>query len=332
MTNIKIFPVYHKNTIVFKNGIVLPVFVGKNEPLNEEMLPDNIDDNISDKRDHYAELTVHYWVWKNIVSKNKEISIGFCHYRRFLAFDQVKNQKEQIDISCADFTEYFNQNYTEDKISKVLNNCDIVLPNKENLEEQTIYQQYLFNHPKEDIEECIQIIHEKYSEYEPYIQKIWKEQNSGYFRLTFLMKNNLFSEWCQFCFDILFELEKRRDWSNYTSPNNQRIAGFIAERLFNLWINYQIDHRGIKIKEVPIYFLVDAMTEQEKNEIYQQRLKDLSKCVLCPTLFQYLIASVKYFFNFGRKKQFYKDKKNQIKTKRKEARKIRKRLMKNSML
>ena len=44
---------------------------------------DNSGENISKKNKNYAELTYHYWFWKNYLDKYDGEWIGFCHYRKF---------------------------------------------------------------------------------------------------------------------------------------------------------------------------------------------------------------------------------------------------------
>ena len=52
----------------------------------------------------------------------------------------------------------------------------------------------------------------------------------------FIMKRDKFDAYCEWLFDILFELEKRLDISDY-NQNDSRVFGFVSERLLDVWIN-----------------------------------------------------------------------------------------------
>ena len=56
--------------------------------------------------------------------------------------------------------------------------------------------------------------------------------------------------YCTWLFDILFELENRIDISSYNTYES-RVFGFMAERLFNVWLEKQ----DIKKHELPVVFL-----------------------------------------------------------------------------
>ena len=66
----------------------------------------------------------------------------------------------------------------------------------------------------------------------------------------FIMKKELADQYCEWLFDVLFELEKRLDISNY-NQNDQRVFGFVSERLLDVWLNTN----EIKYKDIPYIFL-----------------------------------------------------------------------------
>ena len=66
----------------------------------------------------------------------------------------------------------------------------------------------------------------------------------------FIMKRELADKYCTWLFDILFELEKRLDISNY-DDNDKRVFGFVSERLLDVWL----DANEIKYKDIPYMYL-----------------------------------------------------------------------------
>ena len=64
------------------------------------------------------------------------------------------------------------------------------------------------------------------------------------------MKKNLFDTYCAWLFAILSELEKRIDLTG-RSVYEKRVFGFLAERLFNVWLEKQ----HIRKHELNVIFL-----------------------------------------------------------------------------
>ena len=62
-------------------------------------------------------------------------------------------------------------------------------------------------------------------------------------------KENIYSRYCSWIFPILNEIEKNINLDDY-DDYNQRMIGFIAERLMNVWVH----HNNFKVKEIPVYF------------------------------------------------------------------------------
>ena len=53
------------------------------------------------------------------------------------------------------------------------------------------------------------------------------QETSGHRFNMFIMKRDKFDAYCEWLFDILFELEKRLDISNYNT-NDARVFGFVS--------------------------------------------------------------------------------------------------------
>jgi hypothetical protein len=97
---------------------------------------------------------------------------------------------------------------------------------------------------------------------EKYSRAFWKAlvlENTMAICNMFIMNWDNFDAYCTWLFDILEEAEKRIDITNY-SPYQQRIYGFLAERLFNVWLYAEKK----KTKEYPLLFsLMKKVTCQQ---------------------------------------------------------------------
>lgn len=158
--------------------------------------------NISYKNRNYCELTASYWIWKHTKSTYK----GICHYRRFF---------------------YLNEGEIE-KIPE--HGIDVVLP-LPFLCANDISDQYLRYVGKEDMEILKQVLKKKYpEEYEAY-EKILKGRLIHNYNMV-IAKNGIFDEYCEWMFEILFEVEKKADADG---TREDRYAGYLGEILTTIY-------------------------------------------------------------------------------------------------
>lgn len=248
-SDVQIFVSYHKPFKLFKNKYLQPIHVGRDVFLNKDTcdvdyqkikkwllkntIGDNTSDNISLKNPNYCELTAQYWAWKNCNANY----VGFCHYRRL------------FDLNNS-------------KISKLLNEYDIILPRIFALD-CTVREQYNRDHIKEDLDKTLEIIASKYPDYMEDAENVLNKKTI-YFCNMFITNRELFNSYCEWLFDILFELEKITAISE--NKYQSRIFGFLSERLLNIFIEHAKRIDDIKICEVPVKFI-------EENKIsFLQRL------------------------------------------------------------
>ena len=232
---VRIVVATHKDYWMPEDPVYIPLLVGaeKNHAgKDKEFAEDNTGENISSKNPHYCELTGLYWAWKNLEGEY----IGLVHYRRHFANGKWWKRKRERILS-------------RDEFDTALKDVDILLPKPRHYWIETNYSQYAHAHHEEDLTQTRKILLEKYPEYIPaYDQSM--EQRSGHRFNMFVMKAELLREYCGWLFDILFELEKRLDISAY-SQNDQRVFGFIGERLLDVWIRT----KGLAYRELPYVFL-----------------------------------------------------------------------------
>lgn len=215
MKNIKIYVVTHKKYKIYKDEIYIPISVGDN---NLPYLSDREGDNISNKNESFCELTALYWIWKN---SNYDV-VGLNHYRRYFKGNKIINQEE---------------------IEYILKRKDIIIPSPYNTRLLTVEQQYSSCHYKEDYNKCRELMYTMYPEYKESFEKISK-RHYLYNCNMLICNKKLLNEYSNWLFPILFELEKIIDTSDYNSYN-KRVIGFLAERLFNVWLE---KNNKLKIK------------------------------------------------------------------------------------
>ena len=246
----KIFVVSHKEIdFVLPSGYNI-LAVGSYPPGND-VYYDNTGINISSKNPNFCELTALYWLWKNYDSD----FVGLVHYRRFFSSKIVISNK----------LNFLNFN----KVVQILKRYDIILPRTVKLisngKRVSIAEHYKENHNFKDLEAVKNIVLIKYPDYEKSFNEVMNQDYMFMFNM-FIAKKNIIDAYCSWLFDILFELEKRIDISNYDNYQ-KRVYGFLAERLFNVWI---YKHQEVKACYYPFV--------NTNEPIFKQNILNSLKC------------------------------------------------------
>lgn len=240
----------HKYYEFPKNEIYLPIQVGKaGSSIDLGIAADNTGEHISEKNSSFCELTALYWAWKNGIFEKNDY-VGLVHYRRYFAGNGIKIKNKLI--------------LDENETIALFTNADCIVPKKRNYYIETVYSHYANAHHIGDLELVKEILFEKHPSYLTAYEEVMKSRALHLFNM-FIMKSFLCEQYCEWLFPILFELEKKIDTSNY-SAYQQRIFGFIAERLFNIWLI----HNKIRTIEVKVANL-------EKENLYLKALNLLKR-------------------------------------------------------
>ncbi len=253
---ITIYKVYHTAYPVEKNDIVVPIHVGRAmrrkgaEPLLSQMIGDDTGDNISFKNDRYAELTALYWMWKN----SKADYVGLMHYRRNFCMEE-----EDIGAQCAGVdvestcSLYSDCGVVYDNVLKLMQEYDIITVVTLTLKD-TLREHYRIAHHIEDLELAEAYIKEHY----PEMAEVFDEVIDGYefnARNMFIMPRELMSRYAEWLFDVLFHIEPQISHDD----GYQRLAqAYLGERLFSVWVRYQVKVNHLKTKGLYVYVLEKA--------------------------------------------------------------------------
>ena len=216
--NIKIIIAAHKAYRFPTDAMYLPIHAGKalHPERNLGIQGDDAGENISCKNPNYCELTCLYWAWKQLQADY----IGLAHYRRHFARSGLGDKWQRV--------------LTQKQLEVLLKKAPVVLPKKRNYYIETNYQQYIHAHHKEDLEQTENILRQYYPEYLPAYESTMASTKGHRFNM-FVMRQDLFRDYCRWLFDILFKLESQLDISRY-SAYDARVFGFVAERLLDVWL------------------------------------------------------------------------------------------------
>lgn len=272
MSNIKILTCIHKDDIYLKDKDYLPIHVGKAlSNIDLGIQGDNTGDNISAKNPNYCELTAMYWAWKNL----KDVDyIGLCHYRRY--FDFHKQCRKGFPFTVFPTNEYKNIDISiPDKIIKKLQKGYVIVPSP-SIIKHALYYDYCTYHISEDIKNVESVIRSTCdSRFVEAFEHIMYRNNKFIQYNMFIMSWNEFDKYCTWLFNILNKVEENVNIENY-SVYQKRIYGFLAERLFNVYLYAE----SIKSLKKPIIFFSDNNDEEKISYLKYEYRCTLSKISL----------------------------------------------------
>ena len=261
MTKIKIFISHHKNSEILSSKILTPIQV--NAELAEtkfDMIGDNSGDNISIKNPSYCELTAQYWAWKNYEADY----YGFMHYRRHFIFSHSKlpdDVAHMVHFPVMDSTYIKKCGLDDGTIEQFVEGYDCILPYPVNMHDfhqpnnriqfPEIQYQYL-----ENFDIAISIVKEIHPDFSSEVDEFINSTEAYWYNM-YIMKKELFNRYNEWLYPILYEIEKRIDHSKF-SIDEMRFIGFMAERLFSIFMIRIKKETAYKIRHLQISFIEDT--------------------------------------------------------------------------
>lgn len=241
--DVKLFIACHKACDVPTDSIYLPLHVGAEGKDSIGFERDDTGDNISNKNPLYCELTGLYWCLHNL----EYDYLGLVHYRRYFTLKSKSYQKKNGELSSV---------LTREELEPLLNQYKIIVPKKRNYYIETVYSHYAHTFDGNQLNVTRKILEELHPEYTRAFDSFMNQKKAYIFNM-FIMPKELIQEYCDWLFPILFELDKRIDTSSMSSFE-KRYVGRVAERLFNVWLFYQLETKRIlpnEIYEMPYLYL-----------------------------------------------------------------------------
>jgi len=210
-----------------------PIHVGKEisaVDLGEKVIGDDQGDSISELNPSYCELTALYWIWKN---SNEDV-VGLVHYRRYFAgLSHTIKLKDKLIAASDDFD---------------CSKHELIVVRKRNYYVTNIKNHYCHAHSKEDLNTLQLIIEFMHPEYIKAYHTVMNGKSISLYNM-FVGKRGIITEYCEWLFPLLEEVNQRIDFSEYDSYQ-KRVLGFMAERLFNVWIEHNKDKINIGYRKV----------------------------------------------------------------------------------
>lgn len=279
---VNIFIPYSSIVPVYSSKVFHPIFTGAvNTKLTTDALQDNLGVNIFEKSAIYGELSSYYWVWKNFIESDSRLGfpaqqrkmqpcsdyIGFCQFYHFMDFTSDSKVFVPFNMIYLDEFAKLFENYTEENILSFVQGYDAVIPVQIPLN-TNLYEEYLKNHKKEDLDLATDVIKEIYPDYSQAADKAMAA-NSMFPLGNFIMKKEIFSKFCEWLFVVLEELEKRIDWNNYGRYRDIVSSNFAAERFLNVWLE---KNSHLKIKTSASF-----MVAPDERKLLNKTMNDINQ-------------------------------------------------------
>lgn len=251
--SVHIYVCYHTDGYFFSDDVFKPIHVGR--AVSDKVLPihgDDIGDNFSSRNPEYCELTAVYWAWKNDSTADW---IGLMHYRRLLDFSRSSFKVDRygcipVHLLNDDQIRQFGLN-AKSVYDLINTNSDVgaIVPKKWSVRNEgfdNLFDHYAFSphHYSKDLNLTRAVIAERFPGDVGTFDRVM-DGDSGYFTNIFLLRRDIFKSYCEWLFEILFEVERRADLTNY-SAQARRVYGYLGERLFNVFMeSNRLDGVGV---------------------------------------------------------------------------------------
>jgi len=327
---IKILVGYHKPFKLFKNEILVPIHGGRACPfenskdglLNDRdfkwllnnTIGDDTGDNLSIQNRYINEMSAIYWGWKNYSNLGNPDYIGFMQYGKHLIFNPYAEISKEEFLPNSSMFLYPEDDYVSlnnlapEIIENAVIGYDCLCAEKYDIKNCSVCQNCYerlneLSHgcAEETFKIMCQTIRKKFPDFSPYINDI--EMNSVHYPLNiFVMKKEMFFQYCEFVFTILKEILNGIHLEKAT-PLQKRAPAFCSEFLTSIFIS--ASEKRFKIKTCKTAVIKEAPHDIEKL------LKFFQENILRKKHQKYNFLSK---ITFGKKKKKYRSKSKEAKS------------------
>ncbi|MCU6202254.1 DUF4422 domain-containing protein [Enterobacter cloacae] len=227
------YVVSHKQYEFPGSANFVPLQVG-NAPaaISQKTVRDSTGDNIAHLNSSFCELTAAYWIWKN----SQEDVVGLAHYRRYFASSTSNLMVKGKRIA------------SPEEMMNLLQNADILVAKPRNYYITSIKSHYIHAHHESDYTQLRDEIARQQPDYLSDFDDVMGGTKISLYNM-FVCKKALIDEYFAWLFPLLFALEQKIAYQNYDAYQ-KRVFGFMAERLFNVWLHHQ--RNRLRIKYMPV--------------------------------------------------------------------------------
>lgn len=269
---IRIFITTHKEVDIPESKILQPVQVGPKSQRFHWALQDDDGENIADKNPMYCELTTQYWAWKNVDAEY----YGFCHYRRYFDFSETPHKENlygEVMDDYIDSSAIKKYALDDESMTRVISNYDVITTKfgdlRKIIDKRGTPKAVWEAAPKlidEDLHRMYDIVCELQPEYKQDAITFLNGHTSCFCNM-FIMRKDIFNDYCEWLFPLLEEFERQTDMSRY-SKEALRTPGHLGERLLNIYLIHQKRvHPEWKVKELQCVHFTSPEPQEKLEEL-----------------------------------------------------------------
>lgn len=207
--------------------------------------------HIGHKNKSYCELTALHQMAKLHAHAENE-TVGLVHYRRRFVqgppwLAQIIRTTQKSALTRPLSNQWLRRHeLTTSRAADLLERHDVIVPLHSRLKE-SVEDRYLQHHVPEDWIQLKDVIAHQFPEYAQAFGDFSKNHRIHHFNM-FVAKSDFLQSYSRWLFDVLDQIEARIDLTGRDNFQT-RVFGFLAERLFNV---YLLKNRHLRVLHLPM--------------------------------------------------------------------------------